>query len=95
MIRLAKLIWEFIKIDFHIARYGLTILLAASLLIFNYSIDLENSFIDRLPTNGLRFLGYMALYATAYYIAVVIGSRFGLNREIFKNKLRTKVPGNF
>jgi hypothetical protein len=87
VIRLAKLVWEFVKVDFHFVRYALTILLAAGLLIFNYSIDLENSFIDRLPTNGLRFLGYLALYTTAYYIAVLIGSRFGLNKEIFKNKL--------
>jgi hypothetical protein len=40
--------------------------------VINYSIDLENDVIDLLPTNGLRFLGYLALYSTAYYSTVYI-----------------------
>ena len=70
MKRLVNLLWDFVKQDFHLRTFALILLWAAILLAVNYSIELEDDIIDTLPTNGLRFLGYLALYSSAYYTAV-------------------------
>jgi hypothetical protein len=70
--RLVNLLLDFIRHDFHFRTFALVILWAAVLLILNYSIDLENDVIDSLPTNGMRFLGYLTLYATTYYSTIYI-----------------------
>lgn len=72
MKRLFHLLVDFIKHDFHLRTFVLVILWATILLAINYSIDLENEVIDLLPTNGLRFLAYLALYSTAYYSTIYI-----------------------
>jgi hypothetical protein len=70
--RLYHLLTDFIRQDFNWKTYGLIAAWAAIALIINFSLDLENSYIDDLPTNGLRFLGYLLLYATIYYTAVFL-----------------------
>jgi hypothetical protein len=70
--RLFRSLLDFLKHDFHIRTFILVILWASILIVINYSIDLENEVIDVLPTNGLRFLGYLALYSTAYYSSIYI-----------------------
>jgi hypothetical protein len=86
LIRLAKLLWDFIKADFNIGQYLLTLLWVGALLTMNYQINLENGIIDSLPINGPRFVGYFLLYSIAYYGAVYIASRFKKNFLPFKNK---------
>ncbi len=85
MIRLVKLFWDFAKADFHATRYFLILLWATLLLIVNYSINMENGVIDILPTNGLRFGGYLLLYSTSYYVTVLIISRFQKDKSIFRS----------
>jgi hypothetical protein len=70
--RLYHVLLEFVRLDFHLRTFALVLVWAAALLILNYSIDLENSVIDSLPANGMRFLGYLILYSTAYYSTVYI-----------------------
>lgn len=72
MKRLVQLLWDFVKHDFHFRTFLLVIVWAAILLTINYSIELEDNYIDALPTNGLRFLGYLALYTTAYYTSIYL-----------------------
>lgn len=72
MKRLISLLWDFVKHDFKWLTFVLIFLWASLLLIVNYSLELEDDIIDMLPTNGLRFLGYLALYSTAYYGATAI-----------------------
>jgi hypothetical protein len=82
--RLVLLLIEFVKQDFHLRTFLLILLWATTLLTINYSIELEDAVIDSLPTNGLRFLGYLALYSTAYYSAVYI---------VFLSKPKAKQTG--
>jgi hypothetical protein len=70
--RLVHLFWDFVKQDFHLRTFIFILSWAALLLTINYSIGLEDDIIDSLPTNGLRFLGYLAFYTTTYFIAVYI-----------------------
>jgi len=70
--RLANQLWDFVRQDFHPRTFLFILLWAAVLLSLNYSIGLEDEVIDLLPTNGLRFLGYIALYAITYFAAVYI-----------------------
>ena len=86
MIKLIKLFLAFVREDFHLVRYLLILLWAGTLLILNYAVNLENGVIDFLPTNGLRFLGYVGLYATAYYGAVFICAITKSNTSIFRSK---------
>lgn len=69
--------------------YLLVLFWATALLALNFTVELENEFIDELPLNGLRFLGYFALYSIAYYTAVLIVlSR--VSKEERKEKLSKK-----
>lgn len=86
MIKLAKLVWEFVKADFDVKHYLITLFFTLSLLVLNYWINLENGVIDLLPTNGPRFVGYLVLYSTAYYGAIFITAHFKKNQSIFRNK---------
>lgn len=86
MIRLIKSVWKFIKADFSIWEYGLTLLWASGLLLLNYSFQIENDIIERLPTNGLRFGGFFLLYGVAYYGTVIISTWRGKDYSIFTNK---------
>jgi hypothetical protein len=83
--RLASLFWDFAKADFNWKQYLLTLAWASSLLALNYKVNLENGVIDMLPTNGLRFAGYLSLYSIGYYGAVLIATWFKGNFSPFKN----------
>lgn len=72
MKRLYLLVRDFIEADFHFRTYALVLLWALILLTVNFTINLEDDFIDMLPTNGLRFLGYFSLYFVSYYTTVLI-----------------------
>jgi hypothetical protein len=85
VIRLARLVWDFVKVDCHRTQYVLILGWAAALLFFNYTVNLENGVIDRLPRNGLRFLGYFTLYSTAYYTAVWITTHFKKTNAVFRS----------
>lgn len=86
MIKLAKLIWEFIKADFHPVQYFSILLWAITLLILNRFFNIENGIIDKLPINGARFIGYMLLYSIAYYITFFISCLCRRNYSILKSK---------
>jgi hypothetical protein len=87
--RLFNLLLDFVKHDFHLRTFVLVILWASILLAINYTVDLENEVIDLLPTSGLRFLGYLALYSTAYYSAIYI-IKFSKPKNQFTAVLSTK-----
>jgi len=86
VIKLAKLVWEFVKTDFDPIPYSFILLWATFLLVLNYNFNIENSIIDMLPTNGARFIGYFILYSVSYYVAVIIRCRFKSDYSSLKNK---------
>lgn len=77
MKQLAVEAWNFIKRDFNLVTYGLTVCFVAIGISMNYWLNLENGIIDSLPTSGPRFLGYLALYVAAYYPIALLHLRKG------------------
>lgn len=86
MKKILSLIKTHAQQDFQLNYYlTVTFFLAASLLI-NYSIDLENSWIDRQTENPLRILSYFLLYGSGYYITCLILTYFNEIDTFWKSK---------
>jgi hypothetical protein len=62
--------------DFQFNYYITIIFFLAASLLLNYSVDLENSLIDRQTENFVRILLYFFLYGFGYYITCLIVSYF-------------------
>lgn len=72
MKKFGKLVIDHIKEDFHTAVYLSVALFITIGLIVNFSIDLENTHIDKPLNNPLRILWYFLVYSLAYYGTVFI-----------------------
>jgi hypothetical protein len=77
---------DFHKTYFHLRLYLAALAFMAILVAFNYILDFEDSYIDRLP-RPQRALGYFLYHCTAYYGILLIIWIFG------KDKL--KLSGTF
>ena len=72
MKKFVKLLVDHVKEDFHAAIYLSVALFITIGLVINFSIDLENTHIDRPFNNPLRIVWYFLLYSLAYYGTVFI-----------------------
>jgi len=72
MRKLGKLLSDHFKEDLHIPYYITVILFIILGLGINYTIDLENSIIDKPYNNPWRILWYFLLYSLAYYGTISI-----------------------
>ena len=75
----------YLRADFKPVLYGLTLLWVALLITINYTLHLENGLIDAQPLSPWRPVWYLGLYATAYYGAFWLWSRFHHRPDIWRN----------
>ena len=82
-------IWRYLKQhvaeDFHLIQYIALAGFIACGLTLNYAINLENSFLDRLPPL-LRIVGFFTTYATAYYFALLTYSLFRKEKTFWSDR---------
>lgn len=75
-----------LRIDFRPDLYLATALWAALLLTVNFSLDLEDSYIDLFRGQLIWPVLYFALYATAYYVSVWLWTYFHRRLDIWRNR---------
>ena len=85
MRELLRDIRAYLRADFKPALYALTALWVALLITVNYAFHLENGLIDKQPLSPWRPVWYAAMYATAYYGAFWLWSRFHHRSDIWRN----------
>ena len=85
MSELLRDIRAYLRADFKPALYGLTALWVAFLIFINYTLHLENGIIDAQPLSPWRPVWYFGMYATAYYGAFWLWSRFHHRPDIWRN----------
>lgn len=73
------------RADFKPGLYAATAAWITLLVGVNYAIGLENDIIDIQPFSPWRPVWYLALYATAYYGAFWLWSRFHHRPDIWRN----------
>jgi len=78
---------SFIKEDFNVWYYLLILIFIAVSIGINYSIDLEDSILDKLPTVRTRVLSFLAMYLFAYALVIFINKLFYPENNFFKNKV--------
>ena len=81
-----KKVWSYLKAhwrdDFSLSVYLTVAMILAGLLIFNYTIDFEDSFLD--ANRGWRkYFYYLAFYSIPYYSTVAICSR---DRSVLRSR---------
>ncbi|WP_020607534.1 CPBP family intramembrane glutamic endopeptidase [Spirosoma spitsbergense] len=93
-----KLLWQdlrtHLRLDFRLDLYVATALWAAFLLTVNFSLNLENKYIDAYQGKPFRPALYFCLYATAYYGSIWLWTHFHNRSDIWRNRafwLRTGV----
>lgn len=73
-----KKIWKYLKRhwsdDFSFKVYIPVFIILAALLIFNYAVDFEDSFLDS-KTGVVKFILYFLFYSIPYYMTVAISFR--------------------
>jgi len=65
-----------VKEDFQFGYYTALVLFLAGVLYFNYSVDLENKWIDQFTGKPIRILLYFLLYSAGYYITCAFVSYY-------------------
>ena len=85
MRELLRDIRAYFRADFKPVLYGLTALWVAFLITINYTLHLENGLIDAHPLSPWRPVWYFGMYATAYYGAFWLWSRFHHRTDIWRN----------
>lgn len=85
VIELLRDIRTYLRADFKGGLYAATALWAALLIALNYSVGLENNYIDARPFSPWRLLWYVALYGAAYYGAFALWSWFHNRPDIWRN----------
>ncbi len=76
MKRFYTYITDFLKEDFNIGYYSATAIFIVVAISINYSIDLEDGILDKLPTTFLRFLAFTGLYVAAYTFILLLNQIF-------------------
>jgi len=82
-----KYLKSFIKEDFNAGYYLLISIFIAVSIGINYSIDLEDSILDKLPTVLTRVLSFTVLYVFAYALVIFINKLFYPENNFLKNKV--------
>lgn len=77
----------YLRSDFKPGLYAATAAWISLLIGINYAIGLENTIIDAQPFSPWRPVWYFGLYATAYYGAFWLWSRFHHRPDIWQNRL--------
>ncbi|MBD2702581.1 CPBP family intramembrane metalloprotease [Spirosoma sp. BT702] len=77
---------DHLRTDFQLDLYVATALWAALLLVFNYTVDLEDSYIDIYQGKPLWGVLYFGLYATAYYVSIAIWTYFKRRSDIWRSR---------
>ena len=85
MRELLRDIRTYLRADVKPGLYVTTALWAAALISLNYTVNLENGYVDRQPYSPWRITWYMALYGAAYYGAFWLWSRFHHRPDIWRN----------
>lgn len=85
-----KKIWKYLRIhlteDFHLKHYILIALLLASFLLFNYTFDFADTYLEGLK--GFRKIGaYFIFYSSIYYSTLYSYIHFYKQKKIPKNKM--------
>ena len=84
-----KALWhdlrDHLRTDFRPDLYVATALWAALLLTVNFSLDLEDSYIDSFRGKPVWSVLYFGLYATAYYVSVWLWTRFHRRSDVWRN----------
>ncbi|MBD2754806.1 CPBP family intramembrane glutamic endopeptidase [Spirosoma validum] len=75
-----------LRTDFRPDLYVATVLWAAILLAVNFSLDLEDTYIDSFQEKPLWTVLYFGLYATAYYVSVWLWTHFHSRSDIWRNR---------
>lgn len=74
------------RTDFRPDLYLATALWAALLLAINFSIDLEDTYIDAYRGQPIWAVLYFGLYATAYYVSVWLWTHFHHRPDLWRNR---------
>jgi len=74
--KILLLISNHVRQDFQLKYYASIIFILVASLMINYTIDLENAWIDQHPVKYLQILFYIILYASGYYITCLIVFHF-------------------
>jgi hypothetical protein len=85
MRELLRDIRTYLQADFKPGLYLTTALWVGLLIAINYTLNLENQYIDAQPFSPWRPLWYLALYGTAYYGAWWLWSRFHRRPDIWRS----------
>lgn len=75
-----------LRADFRPGLYVATALWIALLLTVNYSLDLEDSYIDTYQGKPVWPLLYLALYAPIYYGSVWLWTHFHRRADVWRNR---------
>lgn len=75
-----------LRTDFRSDLYVATALWAALLLVINFSLDLEDSYIDSFQGQPIWAVLYFGLYATAYYVSVWLWTHFHQRKDVWQNR---------
>ncbi len=76
MKKILSLLKDHIRQDFQFTYYLIISLFLCFSLIINYSINLENTWIDRYTGKLIRIVLYFLLYGTGYYVSCLLVSIF-------------------
>lgn len=76
MKKILALIITHVRQDFQYNYYLTLAFLLAAFFCINYSVDLENTWIDQYPEKTVRIFLYFLLYGFGYYASCLIVSRF-------------------
>ncbi|GAB4019451.1 CPBP family intramembrane glutamic endopeptidase [Spirosoma koreense] len=74
------------RTDFRLDLYLATALWAAFLLAINFSLDLEDAYIDAFRQQPVWAVLYFGLYATAYYVSVWLWTYFHHRSDIWRSR---------
>jgi hypothetical protein len=84
--KILALITTHVRQDFQYPYYITLVVLLAALLTINYSLDLENTWIDQYPEKIFRVFLYFLLYGFGYYAACLIVSHFKKVTDFWRSK---------
>ncbi len=86
MKKILSLIKTHVRQDFQFTYYLTICLFLCFSLILNYSIDLENAWIDRYTRNPIRILFYFILNAFGYYTSCLLVSYFKKEKGFWRSR---------
>lgn len=77
---------DYLRVDFRPDLYGATAAYLILLLTVNYSLDLEDSYIDIYQGQLIWPVLYLCLYATCYYGSVYLWTYFHRRPDLWRNR---------